>query len=156
MKPSYLFPHRFTILGWLLAIPAGTLGLLMLFDVLNGDFLGRAQVFAIYAQRFLSDDVYFGFVSTDLADELISLLLTIGLLLIAFSAERYEDEFIRHLRLESLVWATKVNYLILIFFILFFYEGGFFFGLVFNMFTLLILFILKFRISLYLLRRAEP
>lgn len=156
MKRSYLFPHRFSLLGWLLAIPAATFGLLMLFGVLDGDFLGRAQVFAIYAQRFLSDDVYFGFVTTDLVDELISLLLTIGLLLIAFSAEREEDEFIRHLRLESLVWATKVNYLILIFFILFFYEGGFLYGLVFNMFTLLILFILRFRISLYMSGRSEP
>jgi hypothetical protein len=154
MKASYLFPHRFSLLGWLLAIPAATFGLLMLFGVLDGDFLGRAQVFAIYAQRFLSDDIYFGFVTTDLADELISLLFTIGLLLIAFSAEREEDEFIRHLRLESLVWATKVNYLILIFFILFLYEGGFLLGLVFNMFTLLILLILRFRISLYMTWRA--
>lgn len=154
MKSSYLFPHRFSLLGWLLAVPAGISGLLMLFGVLDSDFLGRAQVFAIYAQRFLSDDVYFGFVTTDLADELISLVLTIGLLLIAFSAEREEDEYIRLLRLESLVWATKVNYLILIFFILFFYEGGFLYGLVFNMFTLLILFILRFRILLFVSGRA--
>ena len=63
-----------------------------------------------------------------------------------------EDEFIMKLRLESLVWAVYVNYAILILTILFVYELHFFSILVFNMFTLLIFFAIRFNL---LLKRAN-
>src|SRR3954468_12775580 len=43
-----------------------------------------------------------------------ALTMVIGLLMIAFSKEKVEDEHISQLRLESLKWAICFNYLVLI------------------------------------------
>ncbi|MGB3922738.1 MAG: hypothetical protein WBL00_02275, partial [Bacteroidales bacterium] len=82
-------------------------------------------------------------------DEISSILLIIGALLIAFSKEKTEDEFISKIRLESLVWATYINYAILIFAIIFIYDMTFLWVLVFNMFTLLVFFLIRFNWALY-------
>ncbi|HMM11173.1 MAG TPA: hypothetical protein PKE03_03665 [Bacteroidales bacterium] len=148
MKSTYLFPHQYAVVGWILTVPSFIVGLLLVFGVIPEDLLGRWPVFAVYANRVLGQDVYFGVVHSAILDEILCIVLTVGLILIAFSAEPHEDEFIRHLRLESLVWATKINYLILIMCVLFFYEGGFLYVLLFNMFTLLLLFIFRFRFVL--------
>jgi hypothetical protein len=42
------------------------------------------------------------------------LLMVVGLILVAFSKEKIEDEQISRLRLDSLQWAIYLNYLILI------------------------------------------
>ena len=57
--------------------------------------------------------------TNNFTDELGGILLIIGLLLIAFSKEKDEDERISRVRLESLLWATLVNSILLIFCILF-------------------------------------
>jgi len=82
-------------------------------------------------------------------DEMVELLLIIGGLLVAFSKNKEEDEFISKLRLESLLWATYINYGILIFSILFIYNISFFYVLVANMFTILLLFIIRFNWVLF-------
>jgi hypothetical protein len=83
-------------------------------------------------------------VKNNVFDELIGLLLIAGGLFIAFSKEETEDEFIAKIRLESLVWATYFNYAILMLSVIFVYGMSFFGVLVFNMFTLLLFFIIRF------------
>ena len=68
----------------------------------------------------------------------------IGGLLVGFTKEKVEDEFIYKLRNDSLVWAIIFNYMILVFTILFVYEFTFFHVLVFNMFTPLLFFVFRF------------
>lgn len=97
----------------------------------------------------LGPEHYFTFIENNILDELICIILIVGALLVAFSREPMEDEFILKLRLESLIWATWVNYLILLFAILFIYDFPFFTALVLHMTTTLLLFIAKFRWSLY-------
>ena len=58
--------------------------------------------------------------------------------------EKTEDEFISRLRLESLVWATYVNYIILALSIIFIYDEVFFWVMILNMFTILLFFLLRF------------
>ena len=53
------------------------------------------------------------------------------------------------IRLESLVWATYVNYACLLFCILFIYGLPFFNIMVYNMFTLLLIFIIRFHWMLF-------
>ena len=93
--------------------------------------------------------MFFSITENNILDEIIGLLLIIGALLIAFSKEKSEDEFISKIRLESLVWATYINFAILIFTIIFIYDMIFFWVLVFNMFTVLIFFIIRFNWALY-------
>lgn len=85
----------------------------------------------------------------NLTDELASLGIIIGLLFIAFSREKVEDEMIGQLRLEALQWSVYANYLILALAILTLYNEAFFNVMVYNMFTVLLVFIGRFRWLIY-------
>lgn len=152
METKFLFPHKLKYFGWTLFI--GGLLLLLVAIIIEDepDFL-TFKSFALSSETFtLSNsetNTYFTFVENNFFDELIGLLLIVGGLLIAFSKQKIEDEFIVKLRLDSLLWATYINYIILIFSILFIYDMSFFYVLVANMFTILILFIIRFNWLLY-------
>jgi len=148
MKTNYLFPNRFKKIGWLLFIPGIILGIVYL--IYQSDIsLFNIKVFAIAEEAIFSDNTFFSVSENNILDEITSILLIIGALLIAFSKEKSEDEFISIIRLKSLVWATYVNYAILIFAIIFIYDMTFFWVLVFNMFTLLVFFLVRFNWALY-------
>lgn len=149
MKTNYLFPYVYKKMGWFIFIPSIILGICLTADLFSFDFLD-ITVFSIAELSFMENNTnYFSFVENNISDEIASSFLIIGALLIAFSKERYEDEFISKIRLESLVWATYINYAILILSIVFVYEFAFFWVLVFNMFTLLIFFIIRFNWLIY-------
>lgn len=148
MKTNYLFPNRFKKIGWLLFIPGIILGIVYL--VYQSDIsLFNIKVFAIAEEAIFSDANFFSISENNVLDEISSILLIIGALLIAFSKEKSEDEFISKIRLESLVWATYINYAILILAIIFVYDITFLWVLVFNMFTLLVFFLIRFNWALY-------
>jgi hypothetical protein len=148
MKTSYLFSSKFKKIGWFLFITGIILGIVYLIKQPNPPFL-NATLFAIAEQPLLGETTFFSFTKTNLLDEIIGLLLIFGSLLIAFSKEKSEDEFISKIRLESLVWATYINYGILLLTIIFVFDWIFFWVLVFNMFTILIFFIIRFNWVLY-------
>ena len=68
--------------------------------------------------------------------------------------EKQEDEFLSQIRLESLVWATYINYAVLAFSILFIHGMAFFDVMVFNMFTILIFFLVRYNWRLYQTKNA--
>ncbi|OYX22407.1 MAG: hypothetical protein B7Z06_11705 [Flavobacteriales bacterium 32-35-8] len=76
--------------------------------------------------------------------ELILISIIFGGLIIGFSKEKVEDEFIYKLRKDSLVWALIFNYAVLTFLIFFIYSYTFVHVMVLNMFTPLIFFIVRF------------
>jgi len=150
MKTKLLFPHRFKIIGWFVLIPATVLGILSLFFDVEPAFLD-VKVFAVFGSgSFLSSSYkVFELVKNNITNEIAGVLFIIGALLVAFSREKTEDEFIAKTRLESLVWATYANYIILIFCFLLFFDFGFFWVMILNMFTILIFFIVRFYFILY-------
>ena len=148
MKTNYLLPNQFKKIGWLLFIPGIVLGIFFLINQSELEFL-NVTVFSIAEQPIFENTKFFKFTENNILDELIGLLLIIGAIFIAFSKERSEDEFISKLRLESLVWATYINYAILILAMVFVYDMAFFWVLVFNMFTLLIFFIIRFNWAIH-------
>ncbi|WP_228850733.1 hypothetical protein [Aegicerativicinus sediminis] len=96
-----------------------------------------------------SDDMFskrefFKWVENDPIDEILCLLVIIGGLIIAFSRQKVEDEFINKLRMDSLLWAILINYAILILAIIFVFDMAFFDVLIFNMFTTIVFYILRF------------
>ena len=153
MKTKLLFPNRFKRIGWILLVPSTILGILIIFNDFSFDFLGL-KVFAIYSDDFFGSDTIFGLVKNNITDEIVGILFIIGALFVAFSKEKQEDEFIAKTRLESLVWATYINYAILIFCFLFFYSTGFFLVMIINMFTILIFFIFRFYLILYMSKKS--
>jgi len=152
MKTNWLIPHRYKLWGWILLIPAAFLGSLYLFADFEPAFL-EVRTFAIYSDgvHFFNDPtVGFGLVKTNLIDEISGVLFLLGALMVAFSKEKHEDEFIARPRLDALLWATYVNALLLIFCMLFFFDLIFLYVMIFNMFSVLVLFILRFRYLIYL------
>lgn len=151
MKTNYLFPNRFKKIGWLLFIPGILLGIVYMIYFNSG--LGffkifNFKVFSIAEQSLLKDTKFFSMTLNNLLDETSSILLIIGGLLIAFSKEKFEDEFISKIRLESLVWATYINYVILLVAIIFVFDFPFLWVMEFNMFTVLLFFIIRFNWAL--------
>jgi len=155
MKTKLLFSNQFKRVGWILLVPSTILGILFIFFDFKLNFLD-SKVFAIYSESFVpwSSATIFGFEKDNITDELVGILFLIGAIFVAFSRERYEDEFIAKTRLESLVWATYINYGILILCFLFFYGTSFLYVMIFNMFTILILFIIRFYYILYKVHKS--
>lgn len=150
MKNTLLIAHRWKTLGWILTIPSFFGGIYyMAIDcpealvVTLPDWLSRFM----WIESFILNDKP---VTIALLDELICIALMVGLLLLAFSREKTEDEWIQRVRLESLQWAILTNSLLLIAFILFAHGSPFLTVMVYNMFTPLLIFVARFYFVLYL------
>ena len=147
MKTSYLLPHKYKIVGWILFILGLVTGSIIVFGGYELDVL-KVNVISIYDEGgFLGlegEEGFFNIIENSILDELAALSTIIGGLLVGFTKEKVEDEFIYKLRNDSLVWAIIFNYMILVFTILFVYEFTFFHVLVFNMFTPLMFFVIRF------------
>ena len=143
MKTNFLFPHRLKKLGWFLFVPTLLLGLYTVITDFEPSFLTR-EVLAFNIDEFSNEHFYFHTVKNNLLNEILGVLMIISAVLVAFSKEAFEDEFIAHIRLESLVWATYVNYAVLLFSFLLVYDFSFLWIMIFNMFTILFFFIARF------------
>lgn len=146
-------PNKLKKIGWFLLIPSTILGIIQIIS-LNGSGLKflDLRIFTIYSGSFApwgSPPVIFGFDKVNLSGTIIGVLFILGAVMVAFAKEKQEDEFISKIRLESLLWATYINYAILFFCFLFFYGVGFMYVMIFNMFTILVLFILRFNYVIY-------
>jgi hypothetical protein len=152
MKNQLLFPHRFQKIGWLLFVPSIIVGILLIINnaFIENLFSFKMTSFAFINAPFLSKSTYFTFINQDFLDELVSSTLLIGALLIVFSKEKVEDEFIAKLRLDALLWSVLINYTIIFVGILTIYGSVFFTFLVVNLFTCLFLYIIRFN---YLYRK---
>lgn len=144
MKKLLLFPNRFRILGWTILLPALTLGLACMYLEFSWVWLDVKQglIFKLWEGDVLVGDLNF-------TDEIAAIGVIIGLLLLVFSAEKREDEWTGILRLRALSWAVWWHYGILILAVVFVHGSDFFTVLVYNMFTLLFLFGLRFRFLLW-------
>ena len=144
MKKNYLFPYRFRIVGWVLAIVA-----------VAACFLFKNWFFkmpSLYYDGvpFLDDEEKTGFFCMARSGILTLAMpvFTIGLLFIGFSKEKIEDEFVKSIREQSLVWATYVTAALFILATLFIAGFAYTYVPYVVFFVFLILFIVKFRIAL--------
>jgi len=153
MKTKFLLPHKFKIFGWILfAISI----LLYISDIAFGDIplLAKAKILCVYH----SDDFpfvknppnkFFQMQEVNLEPDIIGILLITGCLLVAFSRLKVEDEYTAKIRLESLVWATFANFILLILAILTIWGRDFITVMEYNMVTILILFVIRFHYVLF-------
>ena len=148
MTTNYLIPQKFKKIGWILFSIGIISGLFIMFLEYDTDAL-TVKVPSIYSDSFFGfgkEDGFFKIIENSIVDELSALAIIIGGLMVGFSKENVEDEFIYKLRKDSLVWAIIFNYIVLIFTIIFIYGMTFFDVLVFNMFTPLVFFIIRFNV----------
>lgn len=147
MKSKYLFPTWCGLVGYLLAIPGFILGYLNIFKHYEIPGFG----FNLREKSNLLQGSFENF-----TNELEIFLVIIGLLFIAFSKSKKEDELTAKLRLNSLYWSIMIYYII--------YNLGFLLInikeipfisehiLELNIFTPLVIFITRF----YYLKYAKP
>lgn len=155
MKTNYLFPAVFRKIGWILLVPFGVLSIYSLLYLGNisffPDYLAGSSPessVSIFQKLLVAGDA-------GILDEVSVVGLTIALLLVSFSREKDEDEYIAKLRMESLVWAILLNYALLILATLFIYDIAYLYVAFISMFTVLILFIIKYNWVLYHFRKTE-
>ena len=155
MKTNFLFPNRFRIIGWILLIPATILGCMVIFNDFEFSFLNIKVLSLMPAEIDATPGItpqifkFRSIVDDNFTSEIASILFIVGALLVAFSKEKNEDEYIAKIRLESLMWATYVTFAIQIFCILFFYEFRFLLSMIINMFTILIVFIIRYNYIIF-------
>ena len=151
MEPRFLFPHRYKLVGWAIALPSIILGLFVLFDELSFGFLDARLPFQFgFSEEFLSRDSDIGIYGYNFTNELAIIGSIIGLVLIAFSKVKLEDEYVSKIRLESLQWAIYFNYAMLILATILVYGMAYYQVAIFNMITPLVFFIVRFHYIIFI------
>jgi hypothetical protein len=137
MKSIPLLPHRFKLVGLALLIPGIFLGVLSLYFELRPDFLNvktNTEMFFMNTQNLL--------------DEIALTLTLLGLLAIAFSREKIEDEFVGQLRLNSLMWSFGLYYLIILLAVWVLYNDNFWTLMVYHLIMPIVFYVVLFRINM--------
>jgi hypothetical protein len=137
MKTRFLFPYNFKFIGLFIIVLAHLpiTHFLKQHDLVNTNPAG------------LFTPAHIFFISN-------LLMIVIGLLMIAFSKEKIEDEQISQLRLDSLQWAIYVNYTVLVLSLIFTNGIDAVDVLKLNLWVPLIFFIVRFRWALYRLNSS--
>lgn len=154
MKINFLFPNKYKKIGWLILIPTLIAGLLTVALNIEPEYLDW-QVPTLFGNQFMGEKTFLGITENNVLNEILGTLILVSALLVSFSKEKVEDEYIAKTRLESLVWATYFNSGILLIAILFVYDMAFLWVMIFNMFTLLLFFIVRFNYVIYKLNKTD-
>ena len=145
MESKLLLPHRFSRIGWFLTVPFLIWGIG--YFVAENTFELKSLFFTFNAENtlgFSEGNFFFNLQGNNFTDELIGIGLMAGLMLIAFSKEKIEDEWIAKLRLDALLWGVFINALLLILAFIALYNIGFWWFMNINLFTPLLIFIIRF------------
>ena len=148
MSNKLLLPNKYKFIGWCLLIPATILGVILSFTNFE-TFPFKTKVFAIFNNELFGKTQLFSFIEANITNTIVGVIFIVGAIFVGFSKEKREDEFIAKLRLSSLLWAVWVNYVLLLLAVLFVYGTAFFTVMVYNMFTVLLIFIFRFNYILY-------
>lgn len=150
-----LLPNKYKKLGWNICIPSALVGIFLI--ATNFEYFQlNTTVFAIINDDILNEKTAFSFIQRNITGTLVGSLFIIGALLVGFSKEKYEDEYVLHLRLTSLLWATLINYILLLLALVFVYGISFLNVMVYQMFSTLIIYIARFNFILYRNKQKLP
>jgi hypothetical protein len=138
MKSRFLFPHYYRRIGYFCFITVVLLGIL--FKIMHPHGFTQG----------LHHDPQPGM---KLSHDAIALLVLFGLIFIAFSKEKIEDEHISLIRLESLQWAVYLNYFMLAICVVFTNINELIHVILTAVWAPLIFFIIRFRWMIFRLNR---
>lgn len=143
MEQKLLLPHKCKKIGWCVLLPFTLFGIILI--AVEFDSTRFYQILFFWKE--IDSLTFFGFTKTN---TVVGTLFLIGAMLVSFSQEKIEDEYIANLRLSSLLWALLVSHGLLLIAFLFVYGIPFLNVMMYNMFTTLIIFIIRFN---YILSR---
>jgi hypothetical protein len=154
MSYKLLLPNKYKKAGWIILVPSLVIGLLKVIIDFEPTWL-NGKVLSVFPSGF-NRQRYFNIVSVNLTNTIIGVFFILGALLVGFTKEKNEDEFIAGIRLSSLLWAVLVNYSLLLVAFIFIYDTAFLDVMMYNMFTVLLIFIVRFNYVLYKNSKAIP
>jgi hypothetical protein len=140
MKRAFLLPHQWKIPA---LVMLGAFSALVIAATAYNFKLGFLDHAAGLGELDFSND--------NLTDELGLSGMILSLLMLAFCAERVEDEYVASIRLRCWQWAVLVNYGLLLIGIWLVFGAAFLGILYYNMLTTLVLFLLLFYGRLHIL-----
>ena len=140
MLTKMLLPRRFQLIGWIMFFP------LAILLVLNGFY--DYEIDWLTWDNFRSGDI-FNTSNENFTNEISIVGTFLSLFFIAFSKEKQEDEYIQKLRLDSLLIAFYVYGLLTVLGTLVFYSVGYLECMGFNMLSIQLVVILRFRWVMY-------
>src|SRR5882762_6853605 len=143
METSLLLPNRYKRLGFIILVPSLVLGILVRFFDFQFSFLSLPFGKSVFTTKNIHLDE-----NINLTDELALTGIIIALLFIAFARKKTEDEYIAHTRLESLKWAVLINYILLLLATWLVHGFSYIEVMMYNMLTVLIIFIIRFNYAL--------
>jgi len=153
MKSRFLFSNKWRLVGY--CCIAAVIVFTIFLKLLHPEGYASVDLHpAPGSSQNPQHDIHTGVTSMRLHHDIIILLIVFGLLFIAFSKEKIEDEQISQLRLDSLQWAVYFNYALFIVCVLFVYGVHFIPVLIFNIISPLVFFIIRFQWKIYRLNRS--
>jgi hypothetical protein len=136
MKTRFLFPYRSRILGYICVL--AYLPIMVFKKILHHGYNNIGLKVQLEESTSLLN-------SEHILSAIAVAVVIIGLLLIAFSKEKIEDEQILQLRLDSLQWAVYFNYAMLVITLFVLSNMHYREILVLNLWAPLVFFIIRFR-----------
>ncbi len=92
---------------------------------------------------------FFKSAEENFTNEIALTLTVVGLLILAYTREKVEDERVRLIRLEAFQWSVLISFLLVLTGNWLLYSTDFYMFMVFNLFTPLVIFVLRFHYVLY-------
>ena len=136
-----LLPYKYKIPGYALLIAGAVMT--YLYFVVNIRL--EIPVPAIISS--FAETKFFTTYKTNIADELLILLLITGFSLIVFSKEKNETVQLRELRISSLIRTAVTDIFIILFATLFVYGSGFMAIIIMNLFLPFIIYLIFFNVA---------
>ncbi len=124
---TLLFPHSFQRIGWIIFALGIALGAYAVFKGFNGSYT---------------------------MNNITIISIIVGGVLATCSCEKREDEMTQQLRLNALLMALYINYAALIVCSLLVYDMDFLNVMIYNMFTILLIFMIVFRWKIWRMKKA--
>lgn len=144
MNTLQLFSNRYKKIGWFIFIPSLILGIISLTGIINTTEISLPVFYSSGFPLNNEDSGLFTTTTIDLFPNLFGILIIIGGILVGFSKEKIEDEYISSLRLKSVFWSLMVTYSIVLILFLTIFGTLFFTAMILIMFLPLVLYIFRF------------
>ena len=142
-KLSYLLPRSFRFMGYMFTIAGTILGIMRFYFGFKPDMLDQ-KVFAVYSVYLKTKTLKIE--SNQLIEEVVGLLLILGLFMIAFAREKNENPQVSSIRLKAFFISFYLNAIFLIASIIFTFGLAFIYMTILNLLLPLSIYIIAFRI----------
>ncbi|PYF68896.1 hypothetical protein [Pedobacter nutrimenti] len=147
MNNKLLLPNKYKVIGWIVFLVFAVMGIATLYFEFS--IPGFVLPIPVNESKFIFEDSY------NLTNETALAGTVVGLLMICFAREPKEDEYISLIRLRCWQWSVLASYIVLLVLNFSLYGMSFFVGMVYNLFTVLVIFIARFYYSIYKLNKEQ-